>query len=576
MKNILLSLFACLSLPLLRAQDPYYAPPFTIISSEYILKKGGSSIFADLYEFENKQVLKNGTTNLNFKSTNFPYDPDFFPNCTSLGSANNTKYFKIPIAPDFTNGIVRECMPQSDSMKFGIGTYFEKPNGDIMYIGYSKKDAISNIAFELRNSNNQVKSFKKIGGYHQEHPFRIRESIDGGYIGVANYSGFGDGDIGMGDSIKCGDYFSFDIWLFKTDSLGNVIKSLVFGGPYEDAFGDIHVDAQGNVMVFLMIANGGQNCQLQSCRTSETGWQEGTDDLLGVKLDKDLNILWSRCYGGSGSEGWRGNVRIVPDGSGGYFVATRTSSSDGMLAAHPWNGIPERRETNPGIGSDLWVFRIDRDGNILKSNSIPFERAEVTDMALSKDGTLWVGVYSRQYYYGLTMNEEYFSSGAMVLHLDSSLNMIHKRYLGGNGSNRIHSISALEDTTVLIALEYQITDVRKPTQWLPPYNYGENGYNHAVVFFKANGKTDTLSDHFPSTGTFTMFPNPAQDKLYIETPGEDKYTVYLYHSDGRKAGAFTFHKKQHIQDISGLEAGLYTVVLTQDNKTVKVWKLAKQ
>lgn len=572
MKYFLLSLIASLSLPMLRAQDPYYAPPFTIISSEYIVHP--NTIWAPLMdEFDNKQIHNDGTINLNFKTSG---RIDTFQSCRRVIGFSNTEYFQMIADPGYSNPLMFKCMPLTDSTKFGIGTYFKKPNGDVMYIGYSNSDILPQIAFELRDRNNQLKSYKKIGGYHNEKPFRIRESIDGGYIGVANYTGTGDGDIGMGNDIKCGDALSYDIWLFKTDSVGNIIRSLVFGGPYEDAFGDIHIDDQGNAMVFLMIAGGELNCTLQSCKASESGWQEGSVDLLGVKLDKDLNILWSRCYGGSGVEGWRGNVRMVPDGSGGYYVATRTSSSDGMLAAHPWNGVPERRTTDPLLGSDLWLFRIDSDGNILKSNSIPFERAEVGDLALSKDGTIWVGVKSIQGYEGLTLNESYGGIDAMVLHLDSNLNLLHKRYLGGRGRNQIHSITALEDSTVLIALEYQIADERKPMQWMPPYNYGENGYRYAVVFFKANGKTDTMSDHIPGSGQFKIFPNPAQDKLYIETSITGNYGGYIYSSDGRKAGVFGFNGSKHTEDISYLQAGIYTIVLTQDNKTVKVWKLSKQ
>lgn len=568
MKNILLSLLACLSLHQLRAQDPYYAPPFTIISSEYIVHP--NTIFAYQWDFENKQIHKDGSIHLNFKTSG---RIGTFPSCRRVIGFSNTEYFQMIADPGYTNPLSFECMTLTDSTKFGIGTYFNKPNGDVMYIGYSSSDAISNIAFELRDRNNQLKSFKKIGGYHLEHPFRIRESIDGGYIGVANYSGYGDGDIGLGDTIKCGDYFSFDTWLFKTDSVGNVTRSLVFGGLYEDAFGDIHVDAQGNVMVFLNIADGGLNCQLQSCRTSETGWQEGSYDILGVKLDKDLNILWSRCYGGSGSEGWRGNVRMVPDGSGGYYVATRTSSSDGMLSAHPWNGIPERRETDPGIGSDLWVFRIDTDGNILKSNSIPFERAEVGDLALSKDGTVWVGVKSIQGYGGLTLNESYGGIDAMVLHLDADLNLLHKRYLGGGNRSVIHSITALEDSSVLIALEDGVSSEFKPKQYRPPFD-NENRYS--VVFFRANGKTDTMSDKTPGMGGYKLFPNPTLEMLNIEVPDRGNYIVYIYTSDGRKTGAFSFNNLSHKENIAYLQPGIYTIILTKDGNTLKTFKLAKQ
>ena len=568
MKNTLLTLFACLSLPLLRAQDPYYAPPFTILSSEYLVHK--SNMFADQWKFENKQIHKDGTIHLNFTAYGRIGSN---PSCSRGLNSEIEEYFQMVADPGYANPLDFQCMPMTDSTKFAIGTYFKKPNGDVMYIGYSRRDILPQITFELRDNNNQLKSYKAIGGYHNEKPFRIRESIDGGYIGVANYTGTGDGDIGMGNDIKCGDALSYDIWLFKTDSVGNVQRSMVFGGPYEDAFGDIHVDEQGNVMVFLMITGGELNCTLQSCRSSETGWAEGSVELLGLKLDKDLNILWSRCYGGSGVEGWRGNVRMVPDGSGGYYVATRTSSSDGMLAAHPWNGIPERKENNPGIGSDLWLFRIDTDGNILKTNSIPFERAEVTDIALSKDGTIWVGIKSIQGYGGLTLNESYGGIDAMVLHLDANLNLLHKRYLGGGNRSVIHSITALEDSSVLIALEDRSSIDFKPKQYRPPFD-NENRYS--VVFFRANGKTDTMSDNLPGTGHYKVFPNPTLEMLNIEIPVPGDYHVYIYTMDGRKAGAFAFNGLVHKENIAYLQPGIYTILLTKDGNTLKTFKLAKQ
>lgn len=574
MRSLLLIAFACSSTLVLRAQDPYYAPPFTVLHSEHIVKRGLSSIFADPYQFESKQVSRSGAVRLNFKYANYPYDPGFLPDCHNYGPAGNTKHFYIAIGPRFTGGIVPECMPHSDSMPFGVGTYFEKANGDVMYIGYSKSDALGQIVFELKNGMGETQSYKEIGGDHLEHPFRVRESVDGGYIGVANYSGKGDGDIGGAEHTKYGDYFSFDIWLFKTDSVGNVLKSLVFGGPNEDAFGDLHVDESGNVTVFLMIGGGGPHDQTGACRASETDWQEGTVDILGLKLDKDLNVLWSRCYGGSGVEAWRGNIRMVPDGRDGYYVATRTSSSDGQLAAHPWNGVRERRETRPEKGSDLWLFHINKDGAITRSTSIPFERAEVGDLALAKDGTLWVGVNILKGYEGLTLNEAYGgTSHAMVLHLDGDLQVLHKRLLGGNGQDNIHSITPLEDATVLIALEHQLSVVNEPSRFLPAAD-GTN--RNSMVFLRASGQTDTLPDPAAYKGGLSLRFDADRNLLHIKAPDTGTYQGYLYAADGRKAGAFMFNAKKHIENIAHLPVGAYTAIITRNNRIWKTGQLEKR
>src|SRR5690606_36998662 len=156
---------------------------------------------------------------------------------------------------------------------------------------------------------------------------------DGGIVVMALYSGDGDGDIGGNTTIKCGDFNNHDIWVFKTDSLGNMTHSTHFGSIRGDGMGDMNILPNGEIFLMLGIGGpGGINCDLGGCTSNTTTWNNNLYDIMGVQLDANLNLLWSKCYGGSGMEHPH-QIFVSPINGGvdGYWIASGTNSTDGML-----------------------------------------------------------------------------------------------------------------------------------------------------------------------------------------------------------------------------------------------------
>jgi hypothetical protein len=558
MKPLLFTLLLWGSCCTLFAQttNPYYAPPFTIQKIERLL----NSTLVESNGWNPDYITdKEGNILLNFHTGESYEDYSFTRHCPSWGSSGDGRYFHAVIDPAYAQDMKVRCMPVSDSMKYGLGNIFEQPNGDVMYVGYTKH-YLKDIAFELRDSMGKVKHYTTIGGYHEEGPFRVQQAPDGGYIGIAEYTGWGDGDIGRGDSIKCGNFHDKDIWLFKTDSLGNVVKSRTFGGNYPDHFGDIHIDEKGNVTLMLVVLAGGIDCGLGGCTSSTTGWSDRFSDIMAVRLDQDLNILWTKCYGGSGVEGWYNAVQMTPDGKGGFFVATRTSSSDGHLSQHPWNGVQERTLWEENLGSDLWVFQIDTVGTILQSNSFPFNRIDYIRLGRSLDGSIWVGGSTLERpHRGLTFTDTCAKAGASILHLDSTLKLQHTRVLG----YMLHSINALQDSSMLIAFQFSPTLLPCSKDVAILY---DSLFWHGVAFIKAVGTTYVEAPEPNTPENVYIYPNPTQTGvLHIDLPNPEDIEVQLTDVLGRVCLSQTLLLPKNTIAVAHLAKGMY-IVRIKDKK----------
>jgi len=148
------------------------------------------------------------------------------------------------------------------------------------------------------------------GGSEDEHAISVEQTADGGYI-VAGYTeSFGAGYI--------------DVYLIKTDSLGDTLWAYTYGGSGEDVECFVQQTADGGCIV---------------AGYTESLGSDGRDAYL-IKTDSLGDTLWSYAYGGSGVE-MASCVQQTEDE--GYIVAGYTESfgagsSDFMLTKFDWRG----------------------------------------------------------------------------------------------------------------------------------------------------------------------------------------------------------------------------------------------
>jgi hypothetical protein len=151
--------------------------------------------------------------------------------------------------------------------------------GDLYLI---KTDSLGNLAWDTT-----------YGGDSADYCPSCEQTLDGGYIIAGMTKSWGSG--------------SKDLWLIKTDSLGNLQWDTTYGGDDEESGLCVHQTSdEGYIVVGYAKSFGAGSC-----------------DVYLVKTDSLGNAQWEKTYGGTGNDIGE-SVQQTPDG--GYIIAGYTNS----------------------------------------------------------------------------------------------------------------------------------------------------------------------------------------------------------------------------------------------------------
>ncbi len=190
------------------------------------------------------------------------------------------------------------------------------------------------------------------GGDESDAGYSVLQTLDGGYIIAGETGSFG--------------VFGRDVYLVKTDSLGNLVWATTCG---EDSSDDV-----GRCIV--------QSSDKGYAVVGGTHSVSGSADVYLIKMDTLGNVLWTRSYGGTEEDF---GFSVLQTADGGYTIAGYTFSSGAG-----WHDVYLIRVDS--LGDSLWARTY---GGV--SSDVAYSAASTSDggyiIAGAKQSPGWFDVY---------------------------------------------------------------------------------------------------------------------------------------------------------------------------------------
>lgn len=168
------------------------------------------------------------------------------------------------------------------------------------------------------DSTGNQEFFNTYGGFEEDEPSYNIQTSDGNFLVVGKTRSI-DGDV-----IPNNDSVYSNIWIIKVDSNGNLLWSKTCGGNATDeAFCVMESPTNGFII--------GAESQSYNGDLINSGCQTLSSDWWIFEIDSSgQNILWKKCYGGSGYD-YFGKMRETSDG---FIVVGSTYSNDGDVSGN--------------------------------------------------------------------------------------------------------------------------------------------------------------------------------------------------------------------------------------------------
>lgn len=205
------------------------------------------------------------------------------------------------------------------------------------------------------NANGQKEWSKHYGGFFTDTPYGAVQTEDGGFIIV-----------GSSDSYEV-DLFhnlgTYDFWIIKISSTGDLIWTKNYGGNRIDEARAITKSGDGN---YIIVGDTRSSDQFVS-------ENKGSADLWMIKINPEGDLIWEKSYGGSDYDVAR-SVLLTSDY--GFLISGSTKSNNGDITQ------------NQG-GNDAWIIKTNSQGEMLWQKSVGGSQYDFAYDAIQKlDNTI--------------------------------------------------------------------------------------------------------------------------------------------------------------------------------------------
>ena len=369
------------------------------------------------------------------------------------------------------------------------------------------------------------------GGSGRDELYNIVPTSDGGYLltGMTNST---DGDVQT-------NYGGNDIWVVKTDSLGQIIWESSYGGTQNDVANRSFEDSEGN---FIVVGE-----------SSSDNWQVpgnyGQTDLLVMKLSPEGFIIWSLSFGGSGAE----FGTLAAEAPDGYFVGGSSGSIDGDFSGLATHYV------------DYWLLKLGYDGSLIWQKTIGGSSSErAFDMLALEDGGCAIVGFTNSTDDDFTGNDGNVDIG--LVRLSSEGELLWQKTFGGTKTECGYAIARTPDHGIILSGLAESTngDLSGITN---------RGY-YDFWILKLSPETISAAEEAEAE-PILLYPNPAADAVTVSVPEPfSELQIIITGASGISVLQQTITNGSALS-LTGLPAGIYTLQARMPDGRVRTGKMGK-
>jgi Secretion system C-terminal sorting domain len=382
------------------------------------------------------------------------------------GSGDDALYNIVP-----TNDGGYLCAGNSFSGISGDKTDSSRGNADYWIV---KLDSLGQLQWQ-----------KTIGGNAYDVLYMAKHTLDGGYI----LGGNSTSDISGDKTEYCRG--GFDMWLVKTDSIGNIQWQKTIGGYSSDEMMSIAQTADSGYIFggYSQSNIGGE--KTDNCR--------GVTDFWIIKTNTTGGIQWQRTLGGTGTDQlWS----IDQTDDHGYICAGGSNS----------DSSGEKLQNSKGY-YDYWIVKLDSLGAISWQKTIGGSDWDILQsIEQTNDGGYICGGYSASDITGDKTTACRGVNDYWVLKLTANGNIVWQKTIGGNANDYFSSGHISNDGGYVLG-GYSGSGISGDKL------ESSIGFDFWVV--KLGSIYTGLSNISPSTqNELHIYPNPATNNFSIKLDGQ--------------------------------------------------------
>jgi hypothetical protein len=411
-------------------------------------------------------------------------------------------------------------------------------DGGYIIAGYSNSFTAGNYAVYLVKTNSKGDTLwtKTYGGLVYDEGSRVEQTKDGGYIIVGNTKSYGQGQD--------------DIYLIKTNALGDTTWTKVYGGTGDDLGNDVQ-----------------QTADLGYIITGQTNsFGAGGYDVYLIKTNANGDTTWTKTYGGP-SDDLSAIVRATPI-DGGYIIVGATASygfgSDNIYVIKTnANGDTLWNRTYGGTSFEYGnSIELTKEGGYIigaTTHSFGFGNDDAYLIKINSTGdTLFSRVYgSPGYDYGCdayqTVDGGFVMSGlSSLVSGNGDVYLIKTDSMGNTGCNTMDAATLSSRPHTQISKTGFITSHGSVVLPSPALVSFGGTLTSLCAVITTDNNTKPLADNLE------IYPNPNNGIFTIALSHADQTNVEIYNVLGEKVySQLTTDNSQLTVNISGAPSGIY-------------------